>query len=55
MGEKKWNTEKGRWEIDRRSRHLWVTWRSVDSGGEQHTEDFSDVDQGCVSAATASA
>jgi hypothetical protein len=46
MGEKEWNAEKGNWEIDGIPVTYRVTWRSVDSGGEQHTRDFSDVDQG---------
>ena len=46
MADKKWNAEKGVWEIDGTPVTYRVTWTSDDPGGEQHTREFSDVDQG---------
>ncbi len=45
MGEKNWNAEKDRWEIDGVPIHYRVTWKSIDDG-EEHTREFTDVDQG---------
>lgn len=45
MGEKKWNAEKGNWEIDGAPVVYRVTWKSVDDA-EEHAKEFTDVDRG---------
>jgi hypothetical protein len=45
MGEKNWNAERQIWEVDGVPCTYRVTWKSVD-GGEEHTREFTDVDQG---------
>lgn len=46
MSEKKWNKEKGNWEVDGTPVTYRVTWRSVDGGGEHHEREFSNIDHG---------
>lgn len=45
MSEKKWNAEAGNWEVDGIPVSYRVSWRNIDRGDE-HTKDFTDVDQG---------
>lgn len=45
MNNKRWNPEKGNWEIDGNSVIYRVSWKSIDDGDE-HARDFTDVDQG---------
>lgn len=45
MGEKKWNAERGNWEIDGKPVTYTVSWTNIDTGHD-HTEEFTDVDQG---------
>lgn len=46
MSEKAWNADAGRWEIDGVPVTYRVSWTSVDPAREQHTKEFTDVDQG---------
>jgi hypothetical protein len=45
MSKKEWNTASGNWEIDGIPVTYRVSWKSMDDG-EQHTREFTDVDQG---------
>ncbi|MGW5097806.1 hypothetical protein ACWEQ1_26050 [Streptomyces nodosus] len=45
MAEKKMNPVTRRWEIDGVPITYRVTWKNINTG-EEHAEDFNDVDQG---------
>jgi len=46
MGEKQWNAARNTWEIDGVPVTYRVTWKSVDEGGAEHAEEFTNIDHG---------
>jgi hypothetical protein len=44
MSKREWN--KGNWEVDGEPVTYRVTYRSVDDGGTEHVEEFTNIDHG---------